>query len=410
HMNIQNSSSILIDSGGGWFNTKKAAAILFNKPQFSLSFSNDKIKIFSAKNDSIYFGDPISHIEEYVSKGYYGVGYIGYDYLEKTNSKFKSSATKEGTESPQLFFHFYKPEDLTRIKYSDINSSARRKPRLVQIGYSKPVSNITKPEYLKKVERIKRYIADGDIYQVNLSQRFSSRPLSDPLSYFFSLYNTQPVPYSAYINFGEFQLISGSMELFLQKIGNKIITKPIKGTAKRGANQFEDRKLKIGLKSSSKERAENLMIVDLMRNDLGRICEYGSIKVKELFKIKSFKTLFQMESQIEGTLKNSISLTDIIYNTFPPGSVTGAPKVRAIEIIDELEPHYRGPYCGAVCFLKPYGDFTISVAIRVKLNTRVKSIFWVGGGIVWDSDPETEYEETILKSKAITEADLSLDC
>ena len=170
------------------------------------------------------------------------------------------------------------------------------------------------------------------------------------------------------------------MELFLRRDGGKISTKPIKGTAKRSKDLRTDRSIKKQLGENEKEKAENLMIVDLMRNDLGRICETGSVKVKELFRINEYKTLFQMESEIEGRLRENISLSEIISSTFPPGSVTGAPKSRALEIIDELEPHYRGPYCGALGVFYPDKDFVLSVAIRIMLALDENTCYWVGGG------------------------------
>jgi anthranilate/para-aminobenzoate synthase component I len=194
------------------------------------------------------------------------------------------------------------------------------------------------------------------------------------------------------------------MELFLRKTGRKIVTKPIKGTRKKGFSVEEDAILKAELISSQKERAENLMIVDLMRNDLGRVCNYGTVKVNNLFNIESYATLHQMVSEVEGYLKDEIRIGDIIKSTFPPGSVTGAPKRRAVELIDELEPHVRGPYCGAIGIFYPNGDFTLSVGIRIMLVKKCIGTFWVGGGIVWDSDPEKEFDETLVKARAIQKA------
>lgn len=401
-------SSILTSSGNGWFDTADKKCVVFRRPRFSLSFSNNNIRVISDSHCHSFNADPLYLVERYVAAGYFAVGYIGYNYLEFTNSGFKTSSKKDGIKFPQIYFHFYKDEDLIDLPYRKRNSIVKSGGEGREFQLKKSVSNLTKEQYLEKLEKIKKYIASGDIYQVNLSQRFYSNPIREIIPYFFKLYDSQPVPFAAYIDFNDFQLLSGSMELFLSKRGNRLLTKPIKGTAKRGRDSTEDEKLKIRLGESEKERAENLMIVDLMRNDISRICEYGSVNVNRLFEVKSYKTLFQMESEVEGRLKNGISLSELVYNTFPPGSVTGAPKRRALQIIDDLEPHYRGPYCGAVCFLKPDGDFSMSVAIRIKVNTPEKSIFWVGGGIVWDSDPEAEYEETILKSNAITNTDSSM--
>ena len=398
-------TSILLSSGNGWFNSEKQSAAVFKKPSFSLSFADNGLRITSENHTHSFNADPLYLVERYTSAGYHAVGYIGYSYLEHTNRGFKTSREKDGVRFPKIYFHFYKEENIENTNLDELKNSV---PRDTQTSITGSSSNITKSEYLEKLERIKKYISSGDIYQVNMSQRFYSDSVSHVIPYFLRFYKTQPVPFAAYIDFGNYQLLSGSMELFLNKSGKTVLTKPIKGTSKRGGSAEEDEKLRKELKESEKERAENLMIVDLMRNDIGRICEYGSVKVNRLFDINTYETLFQMESEVEGVLKEGLTLSEIVYNTFPPGSVTGAPKRRALEIIDEIEPHYRGPYCGAVCYIKPDGDFSMSVGIRVKVNTPERSIFWVGGGIVWDSDPEAEYEETILKSSAIKETDSTM--
>ena len=187
----------------------------------------------------------------------------------------------------------------------------------------------------------------------------------------------------------------------MEKKGNKLTTNPIKGTIKRGTTDEIDTILKAKLISSEKERAENLMIVDLMRNDLGRVSIPGSVKVNKLYNVETFSTLHQMVSEVESEVAENIKVSQIVRSVFPPGSVTGAPKKRTLEIIDELEPHVRGPYCGVIGIFYPSGDFTLSVAIRTMTVKSVRATFCVGGGIVWDSDPEKEYEETLLKSKAL---------
>jgi Anthranilate/para-aminobenzoate synthases component I len=188
------------------------------------------------------------------------------------------------------------------------------------------------------------------------------------------------------------------MELFLEKKGREIITKPIKGTIKRGLNELEDEALKNQLINSEKERAENLMITDLMRNDLSKIA--NNVKVEELFKVDKYSTLFQMSSTVKGILKEKLSFEEVILNTFPPGSVTGAPKKRAMEIIDELEDKKRSVYCGTTFLIKPNLDFVMSVAIRQMIFAKDRCSIYVGSGIVWDSDPVKEYEETLIKAKA----------
>lgn len=267
-------------------------------------------------------------------------------------------------------------------------------------GKRNPRPNMSRSEYIKMVEKAQSYIKQGDIFQVNLSQKFEV-PFKTPARKFLTeLYNEQPVPFACHFDFGSYHLISGSMELFLKKRGNKITTRPIKGTRPRKSGKERDREMVNELKESEKENAENIMIVDLMRNDLGRICRFGSVEVKDLLKVETYSTLHQMVSEVEGRLRNDIKIRDIIDATFPPGSVTGAPKHRSMEIIDELEPHQRGPYCGAIGVFRPSGDFTLSVAIRIVTIKEDKAKFWMGGGIVWDSIPEEEYEETLTKAEA----------
>lgn len=397
-------SALLLDSGGGWSEGNGNSFILFKNPSFSF-FSSDGISEVNFFDRSFKTTrDPIAILEGYLSEGYIAVGYFGYEFSRFTEYGFVPCRKKEGDLFPDLYFLFYKEEDLIsggikELKYLLETRNERRSsstPKKVRIH-----SNIGRRDYINIVKRVKNYIQEGDIYQVNLSQRFTINHKIFPIDYFLDLYEVQPVPFACYMDFGEFKLISGSMELFLERSGNKILTKPIKGTARRDSDPRIDILNREDLEASEKEKAENLMIVDLMRNDLGRICKIGTVNVNELFRLNTYTTLYHMESEIEGALRNGASLAEIINKTFPPGSVTGAPKSRALEIIDELEPHFRGPYCGTIGIFYPDGDFKLSVAIRVLVSSNYKTVYWVGGGIVWDSDPEREYLETLLKARAI---------
>jgi aminodeoxychorismate synthase component I len=285
-----------------------------------------------------------------------------------------------------------------------IPGQAAGKPNPGAVTETAPLSNMSRDEYLRMIETAKGYIGDGDIYQINLSQRFTSDYRIAPVDCFLRMFHVQHVPFACYLDFGDFQISSGSMELFLRKKGELLTTGPIKGTIERGINPEVDAIKKAKLVSSEKERAENLMIVDLMRNDLARVCKAGTVKVKRLFDVETYATLHQLVSEVEGRLVRDTGISGIIGNMFPPGSVTGAPKKRVLEIIDMLEPHYRGPYCGAVGLFFPNGDFTLSVGIRLLVTEGGRATFWVGGGIVWDSDAEKEYDETILKSLVIKKA------
>ena len=409
-------SALFLDSGGGWLPDmvrpgspqEESSFVFFRDPVFSLSSLGQGVSVSLQDRKLNFNRDPLSVLEGYLSEGYIAVGYVSYEYSRFTEEGFIPIWKKEGETYPDIYLQFFKERDVISGSLEDLKNilpthyqTLKAYNPLMRIEM---YSNMTKMEYLNMIRFAKEYIASGDIYQVNLSQRFTTPILSPPIFYFLNLFDVQPVPYGCYIDFGQFQLISGSMELFLRKTGRKIVTKPIKGTRKKGFSVEEDAILKAELISSQKERAENLMIVDLMRNDLGRVCNYGTVKVNNLFNIESYATLHQMVSEVEGYLKDEIRIGDIIKSTFPPGSVTGAPKRRAVELIDELEPHVRDPYCGAIGIFYPNGDFTLSVGIRIMLVKKCIGTFWVGGGIVWDSDPEKEFDETLVKARAIQKA------
>jgi len=352
----------------------------------------------------------MSVLEGYLKEGYTAAGYIGYEYGQYTEAGFTPVYEKEGERFPDLYFLLFREEAGINGRLDELRSNLGRRryensfDASAVLGKSPIKSNMTRDEYLSMVQKAKNYIEHGDLYQVNLSQRFTGDFAIPPLPYFLRMFHVQHVPFASYMDFGDFQLLSGSMELFLRRKGEKLNTKPIKGTTKRRLSQEEDTIARAELIGSDKERAENLMIVDLMRNDLSRICRKGTVRVRNLFNIESYSTLHQMVSEIVGDLQDDLSVGEIIKNVFPPGSVTGAPKKRTLEVIDELEPHRRGPYCGAIGLFYPNGDFVLSVGIRIVICRPQNVTFWVGGGIVWDSDPEKEYEETLLKSTAIRRA------
>ena len=398
---LNSPTAVLLDSDCGWVNSGTPKVKIFKSPSFSIKSKNGIISFRSPDSEKEYEGNPIEELQKYLERGFISTGYISYEYSQFTNPRFEIKTEKEGFNSYDTYFHFYKTDEVKTYDYKEIFELLDLDKSGNSPENSKHVSNFKKSEYIKIIKKAKSYISSGDIYQVNLSQKFNTSSVISSFTTLIRFYEAQPVPFSALIKFDDHIFISGSMELFLRKKGNKIVSKPIKGTAKRSADKITDNKIKEQLSESKKEKAENLMIVDLMRNDLGRICETGTVKVNELFRINEYKTLFQMESEIEGVLRPGTKLPEIISSTFPPGSVTGAPKSRALEIIDELEPHFRGPYCGAYGVFYPDMDFTLSVAIRIMLSTDSNTCYWVGGGIVWDSDPEREYEETLLKAKAI---------
>jgi aminodeoxychorismate synthase component I len=258
------------------------------------------------------------------------------------------------------------------------------------------------------VARAWEYIAAGDIYQVNLSQKFTAHWSGDTLQFYKSLRQHSPAPYAAYLETGARTVLSSSPESFLQMRGRHIQTRPIKGTRPRGASAYDDEESARALTSSSKEIAELVMITDLERNDLGQICEFGSVRVKEMLKLERYAQIFHLVSTVEGRLREEVSHVDALRSCFPGGSVTGAPKKRAREIIAELEPAPRGLYTGALGYFGFDGESQFNIAIRTVVveekeesEGRRMAHFHVGAGIVADSNPESEYAETLHKAAGI---------
>ncbi|RJQ37091.1 MAG: aminodeoxychorismate synthase component I [Dehalococcoidia bacterium] len=271
----------------------------------------------------------------------------------------------------------------------------------------KPValsSSFKHEEYLAAVARARKYIVDGDIFEVNLSQRFAADLNTAPYELYQRLRQINPAPFAAYLGFEEVAVASASPERFLRRRDDLVETRPIKGTRRRGKTLEQDKALAEELLASAKDRAENIMIVDLERNDLGRVCRFGSVKVTELAILETFPTVFHLTSTIEGRLSPGKNTASLLKATFPGGSITGAPKVRAMEIIDELEPTRRSVYTGAVGYLGFNGDLDLNIAIRTFIIKDQKAYFQVGGAVVYDSDPESEYQETLDKGRALVDA------
>lgn len=269
-------------------------------------------------------------------------------------------------------------------------------------------SNFTEAEFCAAVESARAYIASGDIYQVNLSQQYSAAFEGNPLALYQRLREVSPAPYAALLPLAEGHLLSSSPELFLRVRGYHIETRPIKGTRPRDASASTDARNRAELAASEKERAELLMIADLERNDLGRICQPGSVHTSELHAIEAYPHVFHQIAHIHGQLKPGMAPGSILRATFPGGSITGAPKIRAMQIISELEPVRRGAYCGSIGWIGYDGAMELNIAIRTLLIQRNKVLFNVGGGIVWDSIPAHEYQETLHKAAGMLIA-LGLD-
>jgi para-aminobenzoate synthetase component 1 len=264
-------------------------------------------------------------------------------------------------------------------------------------------SNLDYPQYRSAFERIKEYIIAGDCYQVNLTQRFSASANGNPWHAYQQLRKLNPASFSAYINTPFGQILSSSPERFLQVNQNKVESKPIKGTRPRSNNLTIDKQQINNLQTSLKDRAENVMIVDLLRNDISRTCKIGSVNVPSLFDIESYATVHHLVSSIQGTLDKNKDSIELLKTCFPGGSITGAPKIRAMEIIESLEPQRRGIYCGSIGYIDFNGNMDTNIAIRTLVYNQNTIRFWVGGGIVYDSELDAEYQETLDKGKALLE-------
>ncbi len=353
----------------------------------------DPVEIITTQNYKAV-RDKLNGLEEKLKKNHYIAGYLSYETGYCFEEKFRNN---DSSDTPLVWFGiFSKKIELTEPVEKILGwlGTYSKKTNRVE---NKPKNNITYKEYIKNVNKIKRYISEGDIYQANYTFMTNFSLAGDGFSLFCDLHRQQPVGYSAYINDGARQIISLSPELFFYRDNNDIMVKPMKGTISRGKTVIEDKLQADKLRNSEKDCAENMMIVDLLRNDLGRVCEIGSVDTKSLFDITKYKTLFQMTSTITGVLKKGISWLEIFRNIFPSGSVTGAPKIRAMEIIKQLEKNRRGVYTGSIGYITTEKSL-FNVAIRTIVAENGEAQLGIGSAIVADSDPDAEFRECRLKS------------
>jgi len=392
---------------------------------------SDPFLVFKSKKDSVILERPDGRIEriranpffvlkkllkKYESKNRPGptpftsgaVGYFGYD-MKDMIEKLPDIA-KDDIDIPDCVIGFYDEvltyDNLTGKIYGRIKKDLKRRSAEKAPSFTPPVlrSNFSKEDYLNAVNKAKEYIGRGDIYQVNLSQRFESNLGIESYELYLRLRDFSPAPFSSYLNFKELSIISSSPERFLMKKGSYIETRPIKGTRARSVDALMDEFNKNELLKSYKDRAEHIMIVDLERNDLGRICEYGSVRPAEFMTLEKYSTVFHLVSTVSGRLKDNVDAVDCLLAAFPGGSITGAPKIRSMQIIEELEPVKRSIYTGAIGYISFNGNMDTSIVIRTILVKGKKLYFQVGGGIVYDSDPEKEYVETLDKAKGMMQA------
>jgi para-aminobenzoate synthetase component 1 len=295
-------------------------------------------------------------------------------------------------ETPSLLL-----EIIQRIQ---IDTEVKREPFSVH----GPINcNFSKASYVAAFATVQGYLQAGDCYQVNLARRFSAAATGDAFAAYLKLRKLSPAPYSAYLNFPSARILSASPERFISVKNGRVETRPIKGTRPRDSDPLRDQQLADELSCHPKDRAENLMIVDLLRNDLGKSCTPGSVRVPELFKVESYANVHHLVSTVQGVLAEGTDALDVLRDSFPGGSITGAPKLRAMQIIEQLEPNRRGIYCGAIGYIGFDGNMDSNIVIRTLVYSGSTIRCWAGGGLVADSQCDSEYQETQDKASAILE-------
>ncbi|RRB06793.1 anthranilate synthase component I family protein [Larkinella rosea] len=392
-------------------------------PDFSLPYGSFPSRLAAGVYKTVAFPpdlDPFSTLFQYHRQHPdFLIGYLGYDL--KNRIEPLQSRHADTLHFPEIYF--FEPLHVIDFENDRVTVRSHENPQEVMdaIGSFQSDSHradrslahkkgdtvqcrVTPDEYRETVRQIKQDIVEGTVYELNYCiEFFLEKTELDPLAVYSALSKQSPMPFSHFQRIGHQYVIGASPERFLKKEGNRLISQPIKGTIRRGQTADENRQLRDQLRNSEKEQAENLMIVDLVRNDLARSAETGTVQVDELFGIYEFQPLFQMISTVSATLRSDVPFTDAIRNAFPMGSMTGAPKVRAMELIDQYEASRRGLYAGAAGFITPEGDFDFNVMIRsIFYNHQNRSVsFSVGSAITYDADPQEEYEECLLKANAI---------
>jgi para-aminobenzoate synthetase/4-amino-4-deoxychorismate lyase len=356
-----------------------------NSPYWNVSFSGAVDEYVGYELDDV--GLVIDKILRATREGLFAAGFISYEASPAFDSAMPG---KDSGEFPKIWFRTFK-------KMVPGTNAPGGKGNFF---FSRLQPEISVNQYLEKVRRIKQYIREGETYQVNFTYRLLSKFAGCEMSLFNRLCESENSPYAAYIDCGRYAILSISPELFFHRKGRSIRTKPMKGTMPRDDDPERDRENFVALKNSPKDISENLMIVDLLRNDLGKISVAGSVIAPSLFSVEKYRTVYQMTSEVGSTLREDICLSDVMGSLFPCGSVTGAPKIRSMEIIDELERSPRDIYTGSIGYLTPEGEVVFNVAIRTALIDRERKTlrYGTGGGIVYDSTPEDEYEESRTKS------------
>ncbi|AND05749.1 anthranilate synthase component I family protein [Bacillus thuringiensis] len=425
---------ILLESGrGGRYN------IVGLNPVAVIQGKGVKLHISESGKETIKKGNPLDLMQEYMEKWktdynpeyppFQGgaMGYFSYDcirYIEKL-----PSLAEDDLNIPDIYFLLFddvfvydQKEKVLWIITHYVDKHAEAEERLnewkdlwtaevpeVTMPFERPKKKneavaFTEAGFMKAVECIQEYIGNGDVFQVNLSTRQERTLQTHPLEIYTSLRKINPSPYMGYLELGDFQIVSASPELLIKKQGQEVSTRPIAGTRSRGANEQEDQDLARELIENEKERAEHVMLVDLERNDLGRVCKYGTVEVDEFMVIEKYSHVMHIVSSVRGEVEEDKDAFDLVKAVFPGGTITGAPKIRTMEIIEELEPVRRGIYTGSIGWIGYSGDTELNIVIRTLLAKDGQAHVQAGAGIVIDSNPKNEYKESLKKAIALWRA------
>ncbi|WP_433774997.1 aminodeoxychorismate synthase component I [Bacillus wiedmannii] len=425
---------ILLESGrGGRYN------IVGLDPVAVIQGKGETLHISESGKETIKRGNPLDLMQEYMEKWktdhnpeyppFQGgaIGYFSYDcirYIEKL-----PSLAEDDLNIPDIFFLLFddvfvydQKEQVLWIITHYVDKHEEAQGRLnewenlwvkeapeVTMPFERPEKKneavaFTEESFMKAVEHIQEYIGAGDVFQVNLSTRQERTLQTHPLEIYTSLRKINPSPYMGYLELGDFQIVSGSPELLIKKQGQEVSTRPIAGTRSRGANEQEDEELARELIENEKERAEHVMLVDLERNDLGRVCKYGTVEVDEFMVIEKYSHVMHIVSNVRGEVEEDKDAFDLVKAVFPGGTITGAPKIRTMEIIEELEPVRRGIYTGSIGWIGYSGDTELNIVIRTLLAKDGRAHVQAGAGIVIDSNPQNEYKESLKKAIALWRA------
>ncbi|HEB2441805.1 anthranilate synthase component I [Bacillus thuringiensis] len=425
---------ILLESGrGGRYN------IVGLNPVAVIQGKGEKLHISESGKETIKKGNPLDLMQEYMEQWktdynpeyppFQGgaMGYFSYDcirYIEKL-----PSLAEDDLNIPDIYFLLFddvfvydQKEKALWIITHYVDKHAEAEERLnewkdlwtaevpeVTMPFERPKKKneavaFTEAGFMKAVERIQEYIGNGDVFQVNLSTRQERTLQTHPLEIYTSLRKINPSPYMGYLELGDFQIVSASPELLIKKQGQEVSTRPIAGTRSRGANEQEDQDLARELIENEKERAEHVMLVDLERNDLGRVCKYGTVEVDEFMVIEKYSHVMHIVSNVRGEVEEDKDAFDLVKAVFPGGTITGAPKIRTMEIIEELEPVRRGIYTGSIGWIGYSGDTELNIVIRTLLAKDGQAHVQAGAGIVIDSNPKNEYKESLKKAIALWRA------